>query len=101
MNLNELITDVEMSGWKIKVEKTTICLACFVEGGEIAYMGHVINESDKMIYINNVEIVEDGKCDFVMDHGDMMVEKVLANLIELGKVEIVIEDGEKKYRAIK
>lgn len=95
MDLNALMTEVTMAGWKIKIERIRICIHCLVEGD--ADYGPALNYEDKLAYIANLDIVEDDDCDFASDHLDYKVQEALKNLLEQGKVKLVVEDGQIKY----
>jgi len=93
MDLNQIKILVEIDGYRIEIEKTSVCLACFLDGGENADMGPTINEDDKMIHIDNIEIVPWVECDYVNDH----IQGALDTLVARGDI-IAVGDG--KYRAI-
>ena len=89
-----------IDGWEIRSSQTLICIPCLVEMGEQGCMGPTINEDDKIISLENYVIVNSDSCDFVTDHEVDIVQETLDKLVAQGKIEVVVENGETKYKSI-
>jgi len=89
-----------IDGWRVETTQILICITCMVDMGESGAMGPTINEHDKMLHLENYVIVHSDSCDYWTEHEDTVVEEALKRLVEQGKVEVIVEDGETKYRAI-
>jgi len=93
----------KIDGWEIRASQTLICIPCIVDMGESGFMGPCINGDDKIISLENYVVVNPDSCDFLVDHEvdiDQEVQDTLDKLVAQGKVVVVIENGETKYKSI-
>jgi len=93
----------KIDGWEIRASQTLICIPCIVDMGESGFMGPCINGDDKIISLENYVVVNPDSCDFLEDHEvdiDQEVQDTLDKLVAQGKVVVVIENGETKYKSI-